>query len=101
MAGIKRIKPIEKVCTSYTIEFDQVAGKMFVYHSALNAAIEIFLQYVLCLLRMAAIANILLVHGVEITPFNPTRCKSGSLKFRYHSLVGIHNKAFGIRDPVA
>ena len=97
---VERIEPIEERLSGYTVEFYQVAGKMAVYHSTRYATVEVLLKYFLSLLGMAAVADILLVHGVEIATFYPESVVAARLELLHHVLVGIHRKGIGIGNIV-
>ncbi len=101
VAHVERIEPVEEGLPRNAVELYQIARQMTVDDSARYAAVEILLQHLLRLFGMAAIAHILLVHGVEIAALYPEALKAALLKLVAHILVGVHGDGFRIRYSVA
>ena len=74
---------------------------MAVDHGAPDSTETILLKHVLRLLDVAAIADILFMHRVEIAPLDPARRESSLHKLTAYGLVGVDNQRIGIRDAVS
>lgn len=68
---VEGIEPIEERLSAHSVELYEITHKMAVDHGTLYAAVEILMEHFLRLFRMAAIADVLLVHGMEVSAFYP------------------------------
>ena len=66
-----------------------------------DAAVEVLLQHLLCLLGVTDIAHVLLVHGMEVASLDPAGLEASLLELRLDVLVGVDDEALGIRNTVA
>jgi len=98
---IKGVKPVEELRILHAIELHQVTLQVHIDHRACDATIEVLLEHLLSLLGMAHIADVLLVHGMEISALDPARLETGFLELRLDILVGVDNETLGIRDAIA
>ena len=101
VALVVGIKPIKEWLVANAIEFHEVTDEMAVDDGTFYSAVEILMEHLLSLLRMAAITHVFLMHGMEIATFDPAPLETGFLKGWRHILVGAHNETFRIWHTIS
>ena len=98
---VKGVEPEEERRALDAVELDEVADEVAVDDRALDAAQEVLLEHLLGLLGMAHVADVLLVHRVEVAALYPALCEAGLDHLLLDDLVGVDHEALGIGDVAA